>query len=375
MSEMDRKLHPHDAPSSRRWLALALVVGLVATVASGCASQDAALQARLDELEDRVKELEKAEGRSLVRMEDVNDRLNLLSDRVETNRLGLERRGIAKPLPVVVATPSYGGTASSWSPPPYVPPSQPTRPLDAGYRKLDFDESRVSTRIAVPGTGQTDPADDAPPPPVETGPYEDVVYSEEDFQRFVDADGGGARPRSSADEGAGEGGGGGSMRRATGGARTPQPDVVHDERLPVVKVDASGAASEVAAEEAPSSPMEAYKTALASYRAGEYAKAHGQFKRYLDMGPSNDYLDNAYYWMGECSFGLGDFTQAVSWFDRVLKETPNGNKVPDSMLKAALAYARMGKPSESKGILLNLVETYPSTNAAKLATEKLKELE
>jgi len=370
---MRREVQRRDQACDRgRLLSLALVASALALIASACAGQEAALQARVGELEGRIKELEKADGRNVVRMEDVNDRLNLLTDRVETNRLGLERRGIAKALPVVVATPNYG-TASSWSPPPYVPPSQPTRPLDGGYRKLDFDESRISARIAVPGTGPVEPVAEVAPPPLETGPYEDVTITEEDFQRFVDTEG---APRPAAPSAAGEGVG--TMRRASsaGGGRTAQPDVVHDERLPVVKVDGTGVATErVLDNDAPSSPMETYKTALASYRTGEYSAALGQFKRYLEMGPSVDYLDNAYYWIGECAYGQGEFDQAVSWFDRVIKETPNGNKVPDSMLKAALAYTRMGKPSEARSIMLNLVETYPSTNAAKLATEKLKELE
>ena len=360
----------------------ALVSGglAAATLLTGCSAGEEAMQARVNELEQRLAQMERDSGRSVVRMEDVNDRISLLVDRVETNRLALERRGIARPLPVVVATPGQGAQVGSWSPPPYTPPAAPSGgPMDGGYKKLDFDESRIKARIAVPSTGieraaaataqrRVQPAQES-----EGGAYEDVTITEDDFQRFVDSDGGSSSD--SIRRASPSGQGGSAMKSAGGGSKhAPQPDVVHDEKLPVVKTTPVGEATRDK-EEVPSTPMEAYKGALSKYRAGRYGEALSDFKRYLDMGPSEDYLDNAYYWIGECSYGLGEFKQAIAQFDRVIKETPGGNKVPDSMLKAAMAYIRIGSPSDARGILLNLVETYPSTNAAKLATEKLKELD
>ena len=93
------------------------------------------------------------------------------------------------------------------------------------------------------------------------------------------------------------------------------------------------------------------------------------------MGPPADYVDNAYYWLGECSYGLGRYQESLKHFGTVIKKTPDGNKVPDSMLKAALTYVRVGRSAEARSTLYNLLETYPNTNAARLAAQKLKELE
>ncbi len=386
---------PHTLPAprhERRRRALLSVLALATLAFPACASQDEALRARVGELEQRLKELERESGRQMVRFEDVNDRLNLLTDRVETNRLGLERRGIANPLPVVVATPQgYASNTGAWSPPPYNPPVQPApAPLDTGYKRLEFQERRELARIPVPDSGARRP-EPAPQPvqPVDEGPYEDVVITEEDYQRFVQEEGipskgggytktyrDGASSGSPAPNTASSDADPASASGSRAGRRSPQPDVVLDERLPVP--DASPAP---AATPAPrpvddsASPMDLYKNALADYRAGRYAEALTVFKRYLDKNPEPDYLDNAYYWIGECSYGLGQHQQAITWFDRVLKETPNGNKVPDAMLKASLAYIQIGKPAEARSILNNLIQTYPSTNAAKIAAERLKELE
>jgi tol-pal system protein YbgF len=147
--------------------------------------------------------------------------------------------------------------------------------------------------------------------------------------------------------------------------------------LPVVTVDGVGGSKGAAAADTrrPSTPRDLYKRGLARYRAGNYAAALSDFQEYLKMGPPPDYVDNAYYWLGECSYGLGRYQESLEYFGTVLKKTPDGNKVPDSMLKAALTYARVGRKAEARSTLYNLLETYPNTNAARLAAQKLKELE
>ena len=359
-------------PRTLRALAAGGCLGMVLQL-SACAGNQEAMQARVNELEQRLKEVERTSGRLSVRTEDLQDQMDLWADRIETNRLALERRGRARALPVVVATPP-GGAMPTSSQPAYPLPSTPypATPTPA-----------PAARIPVPGTGEAQPvalpAAEARPVKVVEQADESVPHvkiTEEDFNKFVEESG--VQVEDDTPARAPSGGGGHRSRSVPrpaasgGGGKSP----VTSERLPVVAVDNGGdSGAAPAPTSTASTPMEVYKSALASYRTGEYSQAYNQFKAYLDMGPQRDYLDNAYYWLGESSFGLGQFEQAIGYFNRVIKETPEGNKVPDAMLKASLAYKRLGKTSEAKSILYDLVKIYPSTNAAKLATNKLKEFE
>ena len=53
-------------------------------------------------------------------------------------------------------------------------------------------------------------------------------------------------------------------------------------------------------------------------------------------------------------------------------EQPDGNKVPDAMLKMSLAFEKTDKTSEAKNMLLDLTKQYPSTNAGRLGAQRLE---
>jgi TolA-binding protein len=68
---------------------------------------------------------------------------------------------------------------------------------------------------------------------------------------------------------------------------------------------------------------------------------------------------------------LENFEGAVGYFQRLLRETPDGNKVPDAMLKMSLAYERQGRVDSAKETLEKLVNQYPTTQAGQLGAQKL----
>ena len=98
-------------------------------------------------------------------------------------------------------------------------------------------------------------------------------------------------------------------------------------------------------------------------------------ERFLASNPEADYMDNALFWIGECHYGLGDYSESIRFFQRVVSEYPDGNKVPDSLLKVALTYERLNDIANAREVLVVLVETYPTTEAARRATERLRELQ
>ncbi len=347
-------------PRHKKHLMLAVLIAM-AMSASACASNHEAMQKQHDELEKRLRGLERTQGRTMVKLEDLENQLELVLDKVETNRLALERRGDTRSLPVIVERPDYNSPAYNSAPAPVVPAAP--RRLSQGQSAIKSD-ARVRAHIPVPGTG--DPyygAAEQPqyqyeePAPEPTGNEEHVVYSDERFRaEFGEPAMADAAPAAAPAP---------APRRRKPRSREP---VVTGERLPTNTAPIEEKLS------ANRSAIDVYKNAIALYRQGDYSGAYGEFERYLSMGPPRDYLDNAYYWLGECSYGQGQFQQAISFFDRVLKEVPEGNKVPDAMLKAALAYSKLGKADKARSLLDALINTYPTTNAAKIASRRLQNM-
>jgi tol-pal system protein YbgF len=122
-------------------------------------------------------------------------------------------------------------------------------------------------------------------------------------------------------------------------------------------------------------PRQVYDAALEQFNNADYQGALISLSQYVEMGASPDYLDNAYFWIGESHYGLGQYNRALASFQRVVSDFPNGNKVPDSLLKIALTHERMSQQGEARETLRMLVDTYPTTNAAERAAERLRALQ
>lgn len=120
--------------------------------------------------------------------------------------------------------------------------------------------------------------------------------------------------------------------------------------------------------------MLVYKSALDHLKGARHADAAAGFRDFLAKFPQHEYADNAQYWLAECYYDLKDFVTAVSEFRKVVEGYPQGNKVPDALLKVGFAYLLLGNEPAGRSTLTELVRSYPSHSAAALAGEKLGEL-
>jgi len=58
----------------------------------------------------------------------------------------------------------------------------------------------------------------------------------------------------------------------------------------------------------------------------------------------------------------------------VVKNYPNGNKVPYALLKQGLSFLNLGDKSSARLILQQIIKDYPNTNQARIARAKLVEI-
>src|SRR6185503_10670945 len=80
-------------------------------------------------------------------------------------------------------------------------------------------------------------------------------------------------------------------------------------------------------------PTEPYRRSLEALRGGRHADAETGFREFLRLFPGHDFADNAQYWLAECSYDQKDYPTALREFRRVQEKYPQGNKVPDALLK------------------------------------------
>lgn len=119
-------------------------------------------------------------------------------------------------------------------------------------------------------------------------------------------------------------------------------------------------------------PMAMYQRAFALFQAKGFGDASIAFQAFVDANPAHEYADNAYYWMGECFYGQGEFALAIGEFQKVPELYPGGNKVPDALLKIGLSYQNLGNQKNAEKTFKQLIDAYPQSEAAGKAKQKLK---
>lgn len=322
-------------------------------------------------MKDRVAELERSNGRYRVRIEELEERVFLLQDRVEAARLSLERQRSGQPTrDIQIPGPGYPQPVAraSVSAPDYMPQLpvvtiDPARPEPAPVR-------RAATPLPpVPQVAKAAPA----APVADNANGAEVVVDEGFYQKWL-AQNGSRDPRTPAKTTAMGGGGGGGPRKAL------PPVVTNGDRLPAAEPTAEAVVAKatpepVAVPAADASPLVLYRTSLDAFNQGRYADAKAGLEKFVASGPAEDYLDNAYFWLGECAYGEGRYADALSLFQKVVSEYADGNKVPDALLKVALSYERLQQLDRTKEVLGQLAATYPSTDAARRATERMRALQ
>jgi len=114
----------------------------------------------------------------------------------------------------------------------------------------------------------------------------------------------------------------------------------------------------------------AYNTALQLYRTGRFAEAEAAFQAFLEVFPNSGLVPNALYWKGETHYSRGQFNEAIFAFKDVQTRFPQHPKTPDSLLKTAMAYQRLGDTGNASLHMTVLYEDWPTAEATQRARSK-----
>lgn len=118
----------------------------------------------------------------------------------------------------------------------------------------------------------------------------------------------------------------------------------------------------------------AYNNALNLLESGKAAAAKQAFEKFIAEYPSSKLEPNAYYWLGESSYTLGQYDQAILTFKDVPNKYPKHHKAADAMLKTAFAYQRLGDKDNARFYLQTLLDQYPNSAPAARAKKELASL-
>jgi tol-pal system protein YbgF len=116
-----------------------------------------------------------------------------------------------------------------------------------------------------------------------------------------------------------------------------------------------------------------YPQAQAEYNARQYERALRQFATVIELDPAGDLADNAQFWVGECYWGLGKYTEAMAAFAKVFAYT-GSDKADDAQLKIGRCYAALGEKIRAEEAFQKLLDEYPESEYVDAARKELARL-
>ena len=88
-----------------------------------------------------------------------------------------------------------------------------------------------------------------------------------------------------------------------------------------------------------------------------------------------DYRMDALFWWGTSAFGAEHYKTAISTQNQLLREFSKGARAADAMMLVASAQAASGSITAAKQTLQKIVKTYPDTEVAKDAAQRIREFD
>ena len=119
-------------------------------------------------------------------------------------------------------------------------------------------------------------------------------------------------------------------------------------------------------------PEELYNGAYSKLSAGDFKGSREAFKNFLELFPQTEYSDNAQFWIGESYYRDKSYEEAIVEFEEVIKKYPQGNKLPDALLKQAFSFIALNDTNSAKLLLQKIIDRYPTSEQAEIARAKLK---
>lgn len=119
---------------------------------------------------------------------------------------------------------------------------------------------------------------------------------------------------------------------------------------------------------------EAYSTAFALLKEGQYKQSIQAFEKFKTSYPNSKYADNAQYWLGEASYVSRDYKKALTEFQQLISQYPASTKISGAHLKVGYVYFELKNWSAARDALQQVVNLYPGTSEAKKANERLQRM-
>jgi len=117
-----------------------------------------------------------------------------------------------------------------------------------------------------------------------------------------------------------------------------------------------------------------FEDAMGVLRKGDFAEAANQLSAFQRRYPASGYAPSVLFWLGNAQYGKRDYKEAIASFRSLVSKAPDHPRAPEALLSVASSQADLKDVKGARSTLNELLKTYPKSEAAVAAKERLATL-
>lgn len=117
-----------------------------------------------------------------------------------------------------------------------------------------------------------------------------------------------------------------------------------------------------------------FDAAMASVRKGDFPHAQQGLADLIARYPKTGYRQSALFWLGNAQYANREYKEALASFRAMVAAAGDHPRLPEALLAAANCQQELKDTKAARKTLEDLLATYPSTEAAQAAKERLAKL-
>ena len=117
-----------------------------------------------------------------------------------------------------------------------------------------------------------------------------------------------------------------------------------------------------------------FDAALAVFRGGRFADAIPAFGSFMRQYPQSGYGASARFWLGNALYATRDYKEAITQFKALLTAAPDHTRAPEAALSIANCQIELKDTRTARKTLEDLIRSYPQSEAATTAKDRLARL-
>jgi tol-pal system protein YbgF len=117
-----------------------------------------------------------------------------------------------------------------------------------------------------------------------------------------------------------------------------------------------------------------FEAALAVFRKGDFPGAQTAFADFIKRFPQSGFRPTALFWLGNSQYANRDYRGAITNFRALLAQAPDHPRAPEAVLSIANCQIELKDAAGARRTLDELIKTYPQSEAALAAKDRLSKI-